>query len=595
MTDREVLEIADAGSRLERAFGRPQDVEFCLDGDGRLFFLQARPISTVEELGPAAGRPLLWDNSNIVESYAGVTSPMTFSFIQHAYAHVYHCFCDVMGIAPDTVRANRGLFTNMLGLFRGRVYYNLDHWYRLVRLFPGYDLNRGFMESMMGVSESLDPEPAEQASWAERLRSAPSLVRLLVRGGGHFAFLPKTVARFEAHFETCYRRWDAVDMDALKPHELRSLFCEMEEKLLWRWHAPIINDFYVMVAYGLLKKLCREWCGDDRGTLQNDLLAGEGGLLSTKPTRKLLEIARGVQGNPELTRFLCETTPSDAVAAVWPADGEPGDPALVGLRAALESYLGSYGFRGLDELKLEEPSLEQRPEFLFQMLANYLRRGEPIDPRASLERERRVRLDAERRAEAQLGPVRRRLFRRVLRAARRGVKNRENLRFARSKVYALVRRLLQAQGRHLATEGLLDAAEDVFYLTLDELWSFLDGTAVTTNLRALVALRRRQFDAWRAMDAPDDRFTTFGLPYHRNLLRGRPAATATAAGDDELRGVGCCPGRVRGEVRVVHSPGDASLDGEVLVAERTDPGWIPLYPTVSGLLIERGSILSHSA
>jgi pyruvate,water dikinase len=40
---------------------------------------------------------------------------------------------------------------------------------------------------------------------------------------------------------------------------------------------------------------------------------------------------------------------------------------------------------------------------------------------------------------------------------------------------------------------------------------------------------------------------------------------------------------------------DARLDGEILVAERTDPGWVPLYPSVSGLLIERGSILSHSA
>jgi pyruvate,water dikinase len=39
----------------------------------------------------------------------------------------------------------------------------------------------------------------------------------------------------------------------------------------------------------------------------------------------------------------------------------------------------------------------------------------------------------------------------------------------------------------------------------------------------------------------------------------------------------------------------ACLDGEILVAERTDPGWVPLYPSVSGLLIERGSILSHSA
>ncbi|MBU0482951.1 MAG: hypothetical protein KKB30_00350 [Proteobacteria bacterium] len=37
------------------------------------------------------------------------------------------------------------------------------------------------------------------------------------------------------------------------------------------------------------------------------------------------------------------------------------------------------------------------------------------------------------------------------------------------------------------------------------------------------------------------------------------------------------------------------LNSEILVAGRTDPGWVPLYPAVSGILIERGSILSHSA
>jgi phosphohistidine swiveling domain-containing protein len=47
---------------------------------------------------------------------------------------------------------------------------------------------------------------------------------------------------------------------------------------------------------------------------------------------------------------------------------------------------------------------------------------------------------------------------------------------------------------------------------------------------------------------------------------------------------------------VIRTPSeDARLEGEILVAERTDPDWVPLYPSVSGLLIERGSILSHSA
>ena len=65
---------------------------------------------------------------------------------------------------------------------------------------------------------------------------------------------------------------------------------------------------------------------------------------------------------------------------------------------------------------------------------------------------------------------------------------------------------------------------------------------------------------------------------------------------EERRGLGCCPGVVRGRVRVVIEPRGVALEpGEILVAERTDPGWVMLFPAAAGLLVERGSLLSHSA
>jgi pyruvate,water dikinase len=64
----------------------------------------------------------------------------------------------------------------------------------------------------------------------------------------------------------------------------------------------------------------------------------------------------------------------------------------------------------------------------------------------------------------------------------------------------------------------------------------------------------------------------------------------------ELTGTGCCPGIVRAPVRVVRDPAQAvDLDGCILVAERTDPGWTLLFPLAMGLLVQRGSLLSHSA
>ena len=57
--------------------------------------------------------------------------------------------------------------------------------------------------------------------------------------------------------------------------------------------------------------------------------------------------------------------------------------------------------------------------------------------------------------------------------------------------------------------------------------------------------------------------------------------------DLACRHCGSRAGRVRQD--------ELTLDGRILTAVRTDPGWAPLFVTCSGILIERGSTLSHSA
>ena len=85
------------------------------------------------------------------------------------------------------------------------------------------------------------------------------------------------------------------------------------------------------------------------------------------------------------------------------------------------------------------------------------------------------------------------------------------------------------------------------------------------------------------------------MAYHRNQFRNETAPTDVSS-NGSLSGIGCCPGVITGSVQVVRelSNGDG-FRGDILVAERTDPGWVPLFPAFSGILIERGSVLSHSA
>jgi pyruvate,water dikinase len=127
------------------------DVEFCVQG-AQAYLLQARPITA----RPPREQLLVWDNANIVESYSGITLPLTFSFIRLAYHGVYVQFAELLGLGQSELRRREELFWNMLGLIEGRVYYNLLNWYRLVALMPGFQANRRFMEQMMGLKVSVD-------------------------------------------------------------------------------------------------------------------------------------------------------------------------------------------------------------------------------------------------------------------------------------------------------------------------------------------------------------------------------------------------------------------------------------------------------
>ena len=118
----------------------------------------------------------IWDNSNIVESYSGVTTPLTFSFAREIYEYVYRQFCRMMGVPERVIAGQDETFRNMLGLVRGRLYYNLLNWYRVLALLPGYQVNRRFMEQMMGVKEPLpDALAAEIASGISRGRALDAL------------------------------------------------------------------------------------------------------------------------------------------------------------------------------------------------------------------------------------------------------------------------------------------------------------------------------------------------------------------------------------------------------------------------------------
>ena len=590
LSEARIHQLADTVRAISNRFGRIQDVEWAFDRSGTLYILQTRPVTTLAKMPDPDGEEILWDNSNIVESYPGVTTPLTFSFIRGVYSEVYKRFCDMMGVEESMIADNADAF-EMLGLIRGRVYYNLKSWYKVLMLLPGYDLNAPFMERMMGVKEPLKDKPAVRPSKRNPHLRLVSTGCVMLR---NLFTLEKQIREFTDHFQRVIGPMERRDFNGDGFEELTRAVRTLETEFLPAWQPPLINDFFAMIFYGLLGKLQNKWLPDADAALSNNLLSGEGGMISAEPVARLRKLATAIAKDTELKAAL-ERSDTDFLASL---ENHPD------IHADYRSYLEKFGDRCIGELKLETVTYRQNPAMLLDILRSYVRSTENA---ATPPDEKLLRTNAEAQAAKALRwhPIRRLLFFFVLRRARKLVRNRENLRFERTRLFSQVRRIFLAFGRRLAMEGVLDAPRDVFYLEKEEILAWAAGTAVTLDLRALATLRKKEFDAFRAMPAPAERFFTRGA-----IPLGNDFTAASAAPSDQLaepaeserkpgaslHGIPCCGKKIRGIARVVADPTcTEGLAGNILVALRTDPGWAPLFPVCKGVLVERGSILSHAA
>ncbi len=272
----------------ETAFGAPQDMEWAFAGE-RLHLLQARPITTSLRPAPIADATLVvLDNSNIVESYPGLVSPLTFSFAQYAYARVYRAFMRLVGIDAATIGSHAALFDNLLSRVDGRVYYNLGNWYRALALLPGFQSNSANMELMMGVSEPLPAElvAAMPSPPQSRFRRALGMGRIGLALAGASLRLGRTKRGFYARLAAALAE-PAATLDHKPLTALAAEYRRIEADLLDRWDAPLVNDFLCMIAFGGSRKLMQAWAGEAGLAVHSDIMIGQGDIVSAEPAQRI--------------------------------------------------------------------------------------------------------------------------------------------------------------------------------------------------------------------------------------------------------------------------------------------------------------------
>lgn len=583
------------GRQLEEQFDHPQDIEWSIAQDGTLQILQSRPITTME-------RPqscIVWSNANVNENFPEPICPLLYSIASCGYYHYFRNMAIAFGVAQHRIDSMEYPLRNIIGTHAGRMYYNLSNIHAVLRAVPFGEFLADSFNQFVG-SESTTSNH-ENPSWKSLSQGKFSEFRETVyiarKAARRFRNLERGINRFESTVNGFAEDSDPSRLSKLSVQELL---------ILWRrfisirsnWTDAAMADAASMIYYHLTGNfLAKEFTSDDDRAMVNRLLSGLCDIVSGLPTEKLWDISRSIRKH----KALAEAFTTESPEQLW--QRIETDDSLQDIHAELRNFLDHWGFRCSGELMLTTASYQEAPATLLPVLASYI----PLDgpsPREHLETQQRLREQTTQRILKELQakwllrylpyPRKRHLASWLLRATQRSVACRERARLKQALLYSRVRRIAITIGEKLTQQDRLCHAHEIFFLTYQEIEDLLAGSSMLPDsIGPLAGLRRAELDSLSEFTPPDRIEIPAGHYWQPNN------ADRTSQRDDGNwnEGMGVSGGHIVGRAVVLTSPDQFAevTKGDILVTRQTDPGWGPILFLVSGLVMERGGMLSHGA
>ena len=390
--------------------------------------------------------------------------------------------------------------------------------------------------------------------------------------------------------------WDGFDLAGASPEALASHYDETRERYARLWDIHFLLAIPFLLAMSLFDEVFKDLLGDEDALASYKLLQGFGN--KTVESGHALWALSKTALKSDAVKAAIENNPSDGVVAALEASKE-GRVFL----AEFKKYLAQYGQRTDVFCELGEPSWEENPSTPISSLKDFIsqpdRNVEDELAQLAADREKAI---AEARARLAGYPQEARdQFEFLLVRGQAATKVQEDHNYWIDQMGSnKVRQTILEVGRRLASAGSVDEANDVFYLTADEIRDAALNPGGPPR-RDTVAERKTEMEHFGRMTPPPlgtkppDREHSDPMSVAMKKFFGAPPKDSGRP--DVIVGNPGSPGKVTGTARVIRTLADAARlgRGDVLVTTTTMPAWTPLFGTASAVVTDAGGVLSHCA
>ena len=572
LSDAQLGELTDVMCRIEELYEKPTDIEWAYAG-GQLHVLQARPITTYVPLAPEmltqpGERRRLYADAALSK---GMTinepiSPMVLDWMEDLLSSFLEDFFGI-DVIPE-----KGL----VFIAGGRMYMNLSN---MMWLASPKKMSKGSVPTdrlMAEILANIDEKRYRAATRPPWMRfgilwSVPRVLWLL---RGFFWNTLWAILSPERARRAYQRKVDAYQVELTENLDYGLPLAEFRRTYgAPMWRQPTLPAFMAsFVALGSVNRVVGRKCAEVDALAEKLQLGFTGDVI--------------VEMGIALFRLAKLLDPSDFEDLTRLAERVENRQMSAEFLSTWDAFLATYGWRGPLEMDLASRRYADDPGLALRQMSFMTGDDEGFDPEAAHQRHVKERRRAYEELMSRSGWLRRVLLRRVHRiidlfAGTRDTPKHQIVLFN----YALRKRTL-IEGKRLVREGRLDAAEDVFDLTVRDLES--------ANLDASLDLREVREERTRFLKILEAQVTEFPQVIDSRGRILRPSPREERPG--ELSGMAVSPGVVTGPVKVLRDPYEKPVHkGDVLVAYTTDPGWTPLFVNAAAVVLEVGGVLQHGA